>query len=152
MSDDATSNSTLLTALGANPLPVVMDTAIDELPEVIEQGSVDEDFEDSRERLVEIMATTKGAIDGLLGIAQQSQHPRAYEVLSNLINTYMTQQKDLLDLREKRGKIRKEETAPGSGVQTTSDTPREMHNHLHIGSTSDLQSFIEGIKKQNAGN
>ena len=42
------------------------------------------------------------AIDNLLNVAKESEHPRAYEVAANLLKTLAEMNKDLLDIQKKK--------------------------------------------------
>jgi len=55
--------------------------------------------------LYDLISSGSTAIDQMMSIADQSQHPRAYEVLSNMIRQMVETNKDLLDMHEKKKKI-----------------------------------------------
>lgn len=148
--------SNFLSAINVNPLPDALGGAA--VPVVPSPGethqtnlpavpAVNQDFEMARENLLTIVKTGMDSITKLSQIADQSQHPRAFEVLSNLMKTMMDAQKDLLDLRKKNQELNVSE---GSG-QPAPSAPKEVHNHLYVGSTKDLQSVFEQMKN-NGGN
>jgi hypothetical protein len=66
---------------------------------------VDADLKYVRENLYDLISSGSTAIDQMMAIADQSQHPRAYEVLSNMIRQMVETNKDLLDMHEKKNKI-----------------------------------------------
>ena len=76
------------------------------------------------------------AIQGILDIAKEGQHPRAYEVAGQLIKTIADTNKDLLDLSKKVKDVKKDtEVAEKSGVTN-------VNNTLFVGSTAELQKLI----------
>ena len=82
----------------------------------------------------------KEAILNLNEIANQSQHPRAFEVLAKLIDTSVNTNKSLLELQEKIRNLNSAET-------NVNDNSRNVQNNLFVGSTADLQKFIKDMKK-----
>ena len=110
------------------------------LPAVIEQKKttqIDADFEFARENMMEVINKGQEALFDLMDVARQSQHPRAYEVLSTMMNTMIGASKDLLDLQAKKKKILEED--PDA-------SPHQVTNNLFVGSTADLQKMISNIK------
>ena len=77
------------------------------------------------------------AIDGILALAKEGEHPRAYEVAGQLIKTVADVSKDLLELQEKLKKIK---DVPNTG-------PKSVTNALFVGSTTELQKLLKGKKK-----
>jgi hypothetical protein len=107
------------------------------LPAVIEQKKitqVDADFEFARENLMDVI--NKGQ-EALMDVARQSQHPRAYEVLSTMMNTMVGASKDLLDLQAKKKKLLEDDPAA---------TPQQVTNNLFVGSTAELQKYLKQQK------
>jgi hypothetical protein len=74
------------------------------------------------------------SMDELLTIADQSQHPRSYEVLSGLIKNMSELNKDLLELHEKKKKL--------LDTDQEKTMPNTVNNNLFVGSTSDLLKMI----------
>ena len=93
-----------------------------------------EDFEYARGNMINIIEKGNEALDGILNVAGQSQHPRSYEVAANLIKTLVDAQKDLLELQKRKKDL--------SGESST----KNVTNNLFVGSTAELQKLI---KKQN---
>ena len=98
----------------------------------------DVDFETGRENLYKLFDKGNDAIDGILALAKEGEHPRAYEVAGQLIKTVADVSKDLLELQEKLKKIKE---VPKTG-------PKSVTNALFVGSTTELQKFLKD-KKQN---
>jgi len=100
-------------------------------PITINQREPDQDFEYTRENLMHVIERGRDALDELIGIAQQSQHPRAYEVISTLIKTLSDTNKDLLELRKK-----------DKDLKDTKEVAQTINNNLYL-TTSELQKLID---------
>ena len=118
-------------------LPV---TTPDESKELVipQDKDPDSDFEIGRENLYKLLDKGNDAIDGILALAKEGEHPRAYEVAGQLIKTVADVSKDLLELQEKLKKIK---DVPNTG-------PKSVTNALFVGSTTELQKLLKD-KKQN---
>tara|TARA_B100001105_G_C21964436_1_gene262208 strand:- start:42 stop:488 length:447 start_codon:yes stop_codon:yes gene_type:complete len=97
----------------------------------------DSDFEIGRENLYKLLDKGNDAIDGILALAKEGEHPRAYEVAGQLIKTVADVSKDLLELQEKLKKIK---DVPNTG-------PKSVTNALFVGSTTELQKLLKDKKK-----
>ena len=96
----------------------------------------DSDFETGRENLYKLLDKGNDAIDGILALAKEGEHPRAYEVAGQLIKTVADVSKDLLELQEKLKKIKE---VPKTG-------PKSVTNALFVGSTTELQKLLKEKK------
>ena len=96
----------------------------------------DSDFEIGRANLYKLLDKGNDAIDGILALAKEGEHPRAYEVAGQLIKTVADVSKDLLELQEKLKKIK---DVPNTG-------PKSVTNALFVGSTTELQKLLKGKK------
>tara|TARA_Y100001963_G_scaffold140787_1_gene208234 strand:- start:7916 stop:8335 length:420 start_codon:yes stop_codon:yes gene_type:complete len=90
------------------------------------------DYEYSRGQLYNLVEKGQEAINGILDVAQDSQHPRAYEVAGQLIKSVGDVTDKLLDLQKKMSDLDK----PTGG-------PKTVNNALFVGSTADLQKLIK---------
>lgn len=91
------------------------------------------DFDFARNNMRSILEKGSVALDKMLDVADLSQHPRAYEVVSTLIKSLSDTNKDLLELSEKRNRIEK------SKNQIENQT---INNNLYI-STNELLKLIK---------
>ena len=96
-----------------------------------------DDFEFARQNLRNILEKGSMALDKMLEVADMSQHPRSYEVVSTLINSLSASNKDLLELSEKKKRIEK--------ADNTKDN-QTVNNNLFIGSTNDLLKMLKQDK------
>lgn len=101
----------------------------------LEKGNdLETDAKYVRQNLYDIIEKTFGAADELRAVADQSQHPRAYEVYATMIKTLMDANKDLLDMHEKKKKLDvPDEEKPQS---------KTVNNNLFVGSTSELLKMM----------
>ena len=130
-------------ALGINPLPVIVDE--DEnvnLPAVIAEEQVEEDVAEARQNLGNAIELSQQAVQDMLTIAQQSQHPKAYEVLNSMIKTYADVSMGLVDLQMKRQRL--------EGKKKQEEGQQTINNNLFVGSTAELQKMLEDMKNKDA--
>jgi hypothetical protein len=99
-----------------------------------EDSTVQDDFDYARENLMDVIGKGQEALFDLMDVARQSQHPRAYEVLSTMMNTLVGANKDLLELQGKKKKLL--ETDPNANSQ-------QVTNNLFVGSTAELQKMLD---------
>ena len=103
---------------------------------VPEDKDPDIDFETGRRNLYQLIDKGNEAIDGILGLAKEGEHPRAYEVAGQLIKTVSEVSQNLLDLQEKLKKIK---DVPEKG-------PKNVTNALFVGSTTELTKLLKNKK------
>ena len=89
------------------------------------------DYGEVRENLKDVIDNSKVAIDGILKVASESDSPRAYEVVSQLLKTATEANKELLDVHKQMKDLEKDETKK----QVT-------NNAFFVGSTKELQDMI----------
>ena len=103
------------------------------VPKTDEQD-VDNDYKYQRENFYQLVERGQDAIEGILDLAKEGEHPRAYEVAGNLI-------KQIADVTEKLGdlqiKMKKTKEVPNQG-------PKSVTNALFVGSTAELQKMLKG--------
>ena len=95
------------------------------------------DFETGRKNLYNLIDKGNEAIDGILSLAKEGEHPRAYEVAGQLIKTVSEVSQNLLDLQDKLKKVKE---IPNTG-------PKNVTNALFVGSTTELQKMLKGKKE-----
>ena len=116
-----------------NPLEIVKDKPVVVSPE---SDDVETDFETGRGELYRLLEEGNEAIDGILSLAKEGEHPRAYEVAGQLIKTQSELAQNLLDLQDKLKKIK----------DVKGDGPKNVTNALFVGSTTELQKMIKNNK------
>ena len=109
---------------------IKQETAVVKLPD--RKENVETDYKYARENLYNLVERGQDAIDGILELSKETEHPRAYEVAGQLIKTVGETAEKLIDLQSKLKKLEGEEQKVGT-----------QHNHLYVGSTSELQKFLK---------
>tara|TARA_R100000734_G_C3270521_1_gene66613 strand:- start:269 stop:667 length:399 start_codon:yes stop_codon:yes gene_type:complete len=106
------------------------------LPAVPEDKDPDIDFETGRKNLYNLLDKGNEAIDGILELAKEGEHPRAYEVAGQLIKTVSEVSQNLLDLQDKLKKVK----------EVPNTAPKNVTNALFVGSTTELQKMLKEKK------
>jgi hypothetical protein len=107
---------------------------------VANERDFEDDYKQVRSNLKHLVSTGEEAIEGILKVATEGDHPRAYEVVSQLIKTVSEVNKDLIDLHKKTKEIKKEEN---KYVQKNT-----TNNAFYVGSTSDLQDLVNASRSR----
>lgn len=121
-----------------NMRPMEIYDPIKSIKDAAHNDSATEDFSYARANIRDIIDTGTDSLQKLAEIADQSQHPRAFEVLSTLMKTIVDANKDLLELQKKIRDIEAPNKQNDSNNITT--------NNLFVGSTAALQKMIQGMK------
>jgi hypothetical protein len=130
-------------ALGLNSVPMIYDDEKENLPAVVSE-QVDDDVDQARTGLYDALTLSQQAVQDMLAIAQQSQHPKAYEILNSSIKTMADISMGLADLQLKKQRLNKGTQQPQGDGNVT--------NNLFVGSTAELQQMLEDIKNGNTNN
>ena len=101
----------------------------------------EEDFKLSRDNITDLIDQGSRALESLIEVAEQSQHPRAYEVVATLVNTLVNANKDLMEIHKKKQLLEK------NNGQISEYGPKTVNNNMFVGSTADLQKLIKEIKE-----
>lgn len=105
---------------------------------------IEQDFDFVRDNTIELIAQSSEAIAELLLIAKQSQHPRAFEVIANLLKTSSDLNSDLVALHKKKNDLQPKDQSPAS-----SSKQGTVNNNLFVGSTAEFQKMLAEMKKSN---
>ena len=93
------------------------------------------DYDDSRRRLKEIATKGADAIDDILAIARESEHPRAFEVAAKLIDSVTNANEKLLGIQKSMKDIRGAKNQGGTNIGKAA---------IFVGSTAELQKMLKG--------
>ena len=96
------------------------------------KNDIDNDYVNSRENYCELIEKGQKAIDGILDIAKEGQHPRAYEVAGQLIGQVGQTVDKLQDLQKKLKDLK----------EVPNKTNANIKNALFVGSTAELQKML----------
>src|SRR5210317_602544 len=100
----------------------------------LNEEDIDNDYKYQRENFYNLIERGQDAIDGILDLAREGEHPRAYEVAGTLIKQVADVTEKLGDLQEKMKKLKE---VPNTG-------PKNVTNALFVGSTAELQKMLKG--------
>ena len=121
-----------------NPIEEVIDPKPVARTQLVEAGQtnaedIDTDYAYSRQNFYSLIERGQDAIDGILDLARESEHPRTYEVAGQLIKTVSEVTERLADLQEKMQRLKE---VPETG-------PKNVTNALFVGSTRELQALLK---------
>ena len=101
------------------------------------KADVDNDYKYSRENYYNLIERGQEAIEGILDIAKEGQHPRAYEVAGQLIGQVAQTVDKLQDLQKKLKDLK----------EVPNKTSANIKNALFVGSTKELQQMLNRKKE-----
>lgn len=121
---------------------VTGEIVIAETGEIIEQQEqkVESDYDKTRSNLHALLAQGQEALNHALEVAKQSEHPRAFEVVGNLMKQIADINSQLMDLHQQKQKL----DAPGKAESKVTN-----NNAIFVGSTSELNKLIDKMNKGN---
>ena len=126
----------ILTALETN-LPQQLQQIKTEVAQTEIVADTEEDYAYSRDKIKELITKAEEAIDNMMALASETEHPRAFEVLGQMFKTTTDMMDQLITLQKKRRDLTQtEEQKVGGGGNTT-------NNAIFVGSTTELQKFLK---------
>jgi hypothetical protein len=134
-------NENLSEIFDVTPLDISIQTPKSESVVVVEEevNDAEHDFKYARKNIKDLLKRGENAVDGLLKVAEESEHPRAYEVAANFIKTLSDMNKDLLDIQKKRKEL--------SGDIQSNTQKTVIDKAVFIGSTQELIKMIKNTKE-----
>jgi len=126
-------NENLSDLFDVEPIQIVEQKAT--VPVVIDHDDpVVSDAQFARENIRELISKGNSAIDQLLLVARDTEHPRAYEVAAGLIKNLGDLNKDLLEIQKRKRDLAPKETAQSSGLS--------IDKAVFVGSTAELIKLV----------
>ena len=113
-------------------VPTTMPKIIPNTAEVSEDD-IEDDYKYQRDNFYNLVEKGSAAIDGILELAKESEHPRTYEVAGQLIKNVAEVTEKLGDLQEKMRRLK----------EVPSNAPKNVTNALFVGSTMELQKMLK---------
>ena len=126
----------LMDSLASNLPPNVVQNSGNQ---IVVKDDIQDDYEYSRETYRELIDNSKQSIELMMALAQESEHPRAFEVLSNMLKHSSEMTDKLMDLQKKKRDMTQPKEKKSDGSVT--------NNNLFVGSTTDLQRFLLSQKQ-----
>jgi len=117
-----------------------------------ENKEIQDDYDYARSRYYNLAEKGDEAIDLMLDLARESEAPRAFEVLSNMLKQNAEIADRLMELQKKKKEVRLVDNPqlPNSMTQnnvyvgSTTDLQRMLHDRIQKQSDSDSDDYIEG--------
>ena len=105
------------------------------IPNTVEvsENDIEDDYKYQRDNFYNLVEKGSAAIDGILELAKESEHPRTYEVAGQLIKNVAEVTEKLGDLQEKMRRLK----------EVPSNAPKNVTNALFVGSTMELQKMLK---------
>lgn len=107
-------------------------------------ADTEEDYDFSRQRIKKLIDTSDEAISSMLALATDSEHPRAFEVLSNMFKTAADMNQQLMTLQRDRKKMH--ETVAKKNINQSVSGTSTTNNAIFVGTTTELQKFLSAQK------
>ena len=109
-------------------LPKIIPNIVD-----VNEDDIEDDYKYQRDNFYNLVEKGSAAIDGILELAKESEHPRTYEVAGQLIKNVAEVTEKLGDLQEKMRRLK----------EVPSNAPKNVTNALFVGSTKELQKMLK---------
>ena len=103
-----------------------------------ENPNIKNDYETSRDTYLELIEGGKRGLDLMIEVARESEHPRAFEVLSGMIKNVADVTDKLMDLNKKHKDITHVPLKEQKNIN---------NNNVFLGSTTDLQRLLQNEEK-----
>ena len=97
----------------------------------------EEDYAYSREKIKSLIERSEEAIDNMMALASETEHPRAFEVLAGMFKTTTDMMDRLITLQKKRKELTQSEEQKQNASGSTTN------NAIFVGSTTELQKFLK---------
>ena len=97
-----------------------------------DSGDLGEDYQYARDNLYNLIERGNDALEGILELAKEMEHPRAYEVASGLIKNVSETTMELLRMQKELKQMK------------DGESPKTNVNNLYVGSTAELQEMLKG--------
>jgi hypothetical protein len=120
--------------------PIKEEPKVETLPAVVDYvDPVNADADFARDNIRGLVLQGNQAVDELMLIARDGQHPRAFEVLSGLMKNLADMNKDLLEIQK-----RKKDLAPKAEAQNNLNIDKAVF----VGSTAQLVKMLKNQKQE----
>ena len=104
---------------------------------VVIENALDDDAEYARVNIRALITKGNLAMDNLLHVAKESEHPRAYEVAANMLKNLADMNKDLMEIQKRKKDLLPHETKSNS---------MNIDKAVFVGSTTELVKFLKNNK------
>jgi hypothetical protein len=131
-------DDSLSEVFGMEPMPSSEIEVINKPPiNITSSEKIEDDYDHARDNLRKLLLDGQNALQTALSVAQQSEHPRAIEVVGNLMKQLADINQQLLDLHQQKKKL--DDPGNEASKQVTNN------NAIFVGSTSELNKMIKKL-------
>ena len=102
---------------------------------MMDSHTANNDFEYARQIYHDLLAKGSESMEEMMEVARATEHPRAFEVLSNMMKNISDISGNLMDMHKKKKDFEQKEQKALPQGQTT--------NNVFVGSTADLQRMLQ---------
>tara|TARA_B100000214_G_C23941280_1_gene615830 strand:- start:336 stop:674 length:339 start_codon:yes stop_codon:yes gene_type:complete len=102
---------------------------------MMDSNTAANDFEYARQIYHDLLAKGSESMEEMMEVARATEHPRAFEVLSNMMKNISDINGNLMDMHKKKKDFEQKEQKALPQGQTT--------NNVFVGSTADLQRMLQ---------
>lgn len=124
-------------------LPVKREVASEIIEPETEEDSnkrkIESDYDKTRKNLDELLSKGQEALNHALEVAKASEHPRAFEVVGNLMKQLADVNQQLMDIHKQKQKLDQSDTK-SAPIHST-------NNAIFVGSTSELSKMIQNMSR-----
>jgi enhancing lycopene biosynthesis protein 2 len=101
-------------------------------------GKIESDYDITRDNLRELLTIGQNALHHALEVAKSSEHPRAFEVVGNLMKQLADVNQQLMDLHQQKKKL---------DIPLKGENAKVTNNAIFVGSTAELNKLIKNMSK-----
>lgn len=101
----------------------------------------DDDYQMAKGNMENVIDVGTNALSELASMANLSQDPRVYRVLTELISAMTTANRELMEIKTKQVDIELK--------QRKDNNPQTVNQNLFVGSTAELVKLLEKTKNEN---
>ena len=98
---------------------------------------IDDDYDKARSNLHDLLIKGQESLNSAIEVAKQSEHPRAFEVVGNLMKQLADINQQLMDIHQQKRKLEE----PGKEASKT-----VTNNSIFVGSTAELNKMIKKMQ------
>lgn len=107
-----------------------------------EDLTVEDDFAYARATIYNLADKNAEALDLMMDLARESEHPRAFEVLTGMIKQNADLAEQLMVLSQRKQKL----SEPPRGEKAIDDNTHITNNNVFVGTTEELQRLLLDAK------
>lgn len=102
---------------------------------MMDSNTANNDFEYARKIYHDLLAKGSESMEEMMEVARATEHPRAFEVLSNMMKNIADINGNLMDMHKKKKDFHQDNAKALPGGTT--------NNNVFVGSTADLQRMLQ---------